>query len=55
VDARPTRDGDAVAVQAIYQAGMDTGDASFDSVAPSWDQFSSGPADPTTASSRSTR
>jgi L-amino acid N-acyltransferase YncA len=35
------RDDDAAAVLAIYQAGMDTGDASFDSLAPTWDQFSS--------------
>ena len=30
---------DAAAVLAIYQAGMDTGDASFDSVAPTWESF----------------
>ena len=34
------RDDAAAAVLAIYQAGMDTGDASFDSMASSWDQFS---------------
>jgi phosphinothricin acetyltransferase len=30
---------DAEAVLAIYQAGMDSGDASFDTIAPSWEGF----------------
>jgi phosphinothricin acetyltransferase len=31
--------GDAEAVLSIYQAGLDTGDASFESNAPSWETF----------------
>jgi L-amino acid N-acyltransferase YncA len=30
---------DAVAVLEIYQAGLDTGQASFETVAPSWEEF----------------
>lgn len=33
---------DASAVLAIYQAGLDTGDASFETVAPTWDAFDTG-------------
>jgi L-amino acid N-acyltransferase YncA/2-polyprenyl-3-methyl-5-hydroxy-6-metoxy-1,4-benzoquinol methylase len=36
---RPMRAGDADQVLAIYQAGLDTGDASFEIGAPSWDAF----------------
>jgi L-amino acid N-acyltransferase YncA len=33
------RAGDADAVLAIYQAGLDTGQASFETVAPTWETF----------------
>jgi len=36
---RPMRMGDAVAVLAIYQAGLDGGDASFEVTAPDWAGF----------------
>jgi len=36
---RPLRDADAARVLAIYQAGMDTGNASFETSAPSWAAF----------------
>ena len=36
---RPMRPGDAGQVLAIYQAGLDTGDASFETTAPAWDDF----------------
>jgi L-amino acid N-acyltransferase YncA len=36
---RPMRPGDADAVLAIYQAGLDTGHASFETTAPSWPAF----------------
>ena len=36
---RPMRAGDADQVLAIYQAGLDTGDASFETTAPTWDDF----------------
>ncbi|MBO0775487.1 MAG: GNAT family N-acetyltransferase [Actinobacteria bacterium] len=36
---RPMRPADAGQVLAIYQAGLDTGDASFETTAPSWDAF----------------
>ena len=36
---RPMRPGDADQVLAIYQAGLDTGQASFESTAPAWDAF----------------
>ncbi|GAB2953331.1 GNAT family N-acetyltransferase [Nonomuraea fastidiosa] len=39
MEIRPMRDGDAAEVLAIYQAGLDTGDASFETVAPSWEVF----------------
>nr|BFE77597.1 GNAT family N-acetyltransferase [Planobispora longispora] len=37
---RPLREADADQVLAIYQAGLDTGDASFETTAPSWEVFS---------------
>ena len=36
---RPMRPSDAGQVLAIYQAGLDTGDASFETTAPAWDDF----------------
>jgi L-amino acid N-acyltransferase YncA/2-polyprenyl-3-methyl-5-hydroxy-6-metoxy-1,4-benzoquinol methylase len=39
---RPMRAGDADQVLAIYQAGLDTGDASFETTAPAWDAFDQG-------------
>ena len=36
---RPMRAGDADQVLAIYQAGLDTGDASFETAVPAWDAF----------------
>ena len=36
---RPMLPADAPAVLAIYQAGLDTGQASFETVAPEWDAF----------------
>jgi L-amino acid N-acyltransferase YncA len=36
---RPMTAADADAVLAIYQAGLDTGDASFETAAPDWDHF----------------
>ncbi|MET8339851.1 GNAT family N-acetyltransferase [Streptosporangium canum] len=39
---RPMRESDASQVLAIYQAGLDTGQASFETVAPSWEGFTAG-------------
>ncbi|MGI5152305.1 N-acetyltransferase family protein [Plantactinospora sp. CA-294935] len=39
---RAMEPGDATAVLAIYQAGLDTGQASFETVAPSWPAFDAG-------------
>ena len=39
---RPMRAGDAGQVLAIYQAGLDTGEASFETTAPDWDAFDQG-------------
>ncbi|GAA2887367.1 N-acetyltransferase [Actinoplanes cyaneus] len=39
---RPMRAGDATAVLAIYQAGLDGGDASFEHTAPAWEAFDAG-------------
>ncbi|MFB4269673.1 GNAT family N-acetyltransferase [Nonomuraea sp. GTA35] len=39
VEIRPMRDSDADQVLAIYQAGLDTGHASFETIAPSWEGF----------------
>jgi L-amino acid N-acyltransferase YncA len=36
---RPLLAADAAAVLAIYQAGLDTGQASFETVAPAWEAF----------------
>jgi phosphinothricin acetyltransferase len=41
VDVRPMRPGDADPVLAIYQAGLDSGDASFETAAPPWEAFDS--------------
>ncbi|MEV4122342.1 N-acetyltransferase family protein [Micromonospora sp. NPDC049645] len=40
ITVRPMTDADADRVLAIYQAGLDTGDASFEVAAPSWAAFS---------------
>ncbi|WP_326631780.1 GNAT family N-acetyltransferase [Nonomuraea fuscirosea] len=42
LEVRPMRDADAVQVLAIYQAGLDTGQASFETTAPSWEGFTAG-------------
>lgn len=42
MNIRPMRPGDADAVLAIYQAGLDTGHASFETAAPSWAEFDAG-------------
>lgn len=42
MNIRPMRPGDAGAVLAIYQAGLDAGHASFETVAPSWEAFDAG-------------
>ncbi|MBN6054819.1 arsenite methyltransferase, partial [Nonomuraea sp. RK-328] len=42
LEIRPMRDGDAEQVLAIYQAGLDSGQASFETVAPSWEGFTAG-------------
>ncbi|MGX7672043.1 N-acetyltransferase family protein [Plantactinospora sp. DSM 117369] len=39
---RAMEPGDAAAVLAIYQAGLDTGQASFETTAPSWPAFDAG-------------
>ena len=39
---RPMEDGDAGPVLAIYQAGLDTGLASFEVTAPAWEDFDAG-------------
>ena len=39
---RPMRAGDASAVLTIYQAGLDTGQASFEAAAPAWEAFDAG-------------
>ncbi len=39
VTIRPMRAADAGQVLAIYQAGLDTGEASFETAAPGWDAF----------------
>jgi L-amino acid N-acyltransferase YncA len=39
---RPMHHSDAGAVLRIYQAGIDSGNASFESTAPSWDAFDAG-------------
>ncbi|MFF5084549.1 GNAT family N-acetyltransferase [Actinoplanes sp. NPDC000266] len=42
VSLRPMRATDAGAVLAIYQTGLDGGDASFETTAPSWEAFDAG-------------
>jgi len=42
VTIRAMTAGDATAVLAIYQAGMDGGNASFEDTAPSWETFDAG-------------
>ncbi|MFC4061495.1 GNAT family N-acetyltransferase [Planomonospora corallina] len=39
---RPLDDGDAEQVLAVYQAGLDGGQASFETTAPSWQDFTAG-------------
>jgi phosphinothricin acetyltransferase len=39
VTIRPMREADADQVLAIYQAGLDTGNASFETTAPTWQAF----------------
>ncbi|AQZ63173.1 SAM-dependent methyltransferase DSY4148 (UbiE paralog) [[Actinomadura] parvosata subsp. kistnae] len=39
VEIRPMREDDADQVLAIYQAGLDTGQASFETATPSWEAF----------------
>ncbi|PWR10145.1 N-acetyltransferase [Micromonospora acroterricola] len=39
ITVRPLRDDDADRVLAIYQAGLDAGDASFETTAPTWAAF----------------
>jgi L-amino acid N-acyltransferase YncA len=39
---RPMLAGDATEVLAIYQAGLDTGQASFETAAPAWEAFDAG-------------
>jgi L-amino acid N-acyltransferase YncA/DNA-binding transcriptional ArsR family regulator len=39
---RPMRPGDAGQVLAVYQAGLDTGQASFETAAPAWEAFDAG-------------
>lgn len=42
VEIRPMRPGDAAQVLRIYQAGLDGGDASFETAAPAWTAFDAG-------------
>ncbi|HEY3009002.1 MAG TPA: GNAT family N-acetyltransferase [Micromonosporaceae bacterium] len=42
IAVRPMADADAEEVLAIYQAGIDTGDATFETATPSWDSFVAG-------------
>ncbi|WP_425566009.1 N-acetyltransferase family protein [Nonomuraea monospora] len=39
LEIRPMHESDAAEVLAIYQAGLDTGQASFETTAPSWEGF----------------
>ena len=39
---RPMRAADAADVLAIYQAGLDTGQASFETTSPAWEAFDAG-------------
>ncbi|MEV4060391.1 GNAT family N-acetyltransferase [Nonomuraea dietziae] len=42
LEIRPMREADAGQVLSIYQAGLDTAQASFETVAPSWEGFTAG-------------
>ncbi|MFD1541587.1 GNAT family N-acetyltransferase [Nonomuraea guangzhouensis] len=42
LEIRPMREADAGQVMAIYQAGLDTGQASFETIAPNWEGFTTG-------------
>ena len=42
LEIRPMREDDAGQVLAIYQAGLDSGQASFETLAPSWEDFTAG-------------
>ncbi|WP_431921679.1 GNAT family N-acetyltransferase [Nonomuraea jabiensis] len=42
LEIRPMREADAAQVLTIYQAGLDTGQASFETTAPSWEGFTTG-------------
>ncbi|MEU4539561.1 GNAT family N-acetyltransferase [Streptosporangium sp. NPDC023825] len=42
LEIRPMRDTDAGPVLAIYQAGLDGGQASFETAAPAWEHFTAG-------------
>ncbi|GIH95652.1 GNAT family N-acetyltransferase [Planobispora siamensis] len=42
LEIRPMRESDAAQVLEIYQAGLDTGQASFETTAPSWEDFTAG-------------
>ncbi|RAO50187.1 Phosphinothricin acetyltransferase [Micromonospora saelicesensis] len=42
ITVRPMTAGDAAQVLAIYRAGLDGGDASFETTAPTWAQFDAG-------------
>ncbi|MET8155501.1 N-acetyltransferase family protein [Sphaerisporangium sp. NPDC005289] len=42
ITIRPMREADAARVLAIYQAGLDTGNASFETTAPTWNHFDQG-------------
>ncbi|MCC5576300.1 hypothetical protein IMZ11_11720 [Microtetraspora sp. AC03309] len=39
LEIRPIRSADAEEVLAVYQAGLDTGQSSFETTAPSWETF----------------
>ncbi|HET6480580.1 MAG TPA: GNAT family N-acetyltransferase [Actinoplanes sp.] len=45
VTVRPMRPADAEVVLALYQAGLDGGDASFETTAPEWEAFDAGRLD----------
>ncbi|MEV0590279.1 GNAT family N-acetyltransferase [Nonomuraea cavernae] len=42
LEIRPMRDADAAQVLEIYQAGLDSGQASFETTAPDWEGFTAG-------------
>ncbi len=45
IGVRPMQDNDAAAVLRIYQAGIDTGNATFESSAPRWEVWTAGHLD----------